>query len=63
MAAKTKSTTDQLDQLAALIAAELLGGGEYLHIITKKNKHTGTWHKSNLTNALSALLQKHIELI
>lgn len=51
-----------VEKLAALIAAELLGGGEYLHVITKKHKHTGTWHKTNLPIAISNVLHEHIQL-
>jgi hypothetical protein len=62
------SVQPQLEKLAALIAAELLADGEYLHIITTKkglipNKHLATWHKSNLTDAISKLLHQHIELM
>lgn len=60
MPENTKS--DALEKLAELIAADLLADGEYLHIITKKGKHTGTWFKSNLTNCLSKLLHQNIEL-
>lgn len=56
-----------VEKLAALIAAKLLADGEYLHIITTKkgkipNRHTGTWHKSNLPIAISNVLHEHIEL-
>jgi hypothetical protein len=52
----------ELEKLAAVMAAELLADGEYLYIITKKNKHTGTWLKSSLTQKLSVLLHQHIEI-
>lgn len=53
----------ELHQLAEKIAADLLADGAELRILTKKGKHTGTWFKSNLINAISNQLHQHIELI
>lgn len=54
---------DALHQLAEKIATELLvKKGDRLHVLTKKGKHTGTWFKSNLTNAISNQLHQNIEI-
>lgn len=53
----------ELHQLAEKIAADLLADGVELRVLTKKGKHTATWFKSNLTNAISNQLHQHIELI
>lgn len=60
-----KPKKSQLEQLADIIAADLLGGGEYLHVINKEGKHTGTWLKydGHLSKAIAVRLTQHIELI
>lgn len=62
---RAKSKKPPLEQLADIIAADLLGDGDYLHVISKEGKHTGTWLKydSHLSKAIAARLTEHIELI